>query len=166
MVARFEDDLDDLRSCLGHLQLHTKSLVLLPLNNNPLGDRPGGTHWSLLACIRQSEGAPFAFAHLDSHAPANMPIAADVASRFWPLLTACGDSPSSASSSTGPFPGVEESPCPQQTNSSDCGVFTAMFAEQLALGKAPADIVFTSPYTAASAYRQTLTRRIRELAAE
>lgn len=168
LVARFEDDEDDLRASLGSLRLHEKRLVLLPVNNNPYADRAGGSHWSLLVCAR--DGATVTLHHLDSSRPTNAAAADEVGRRFWPLLVSDGSS-SSSTATPAAYPGVVSSAgCPQQTNNSDCGVMLLLFAEAVATGAtaptAPAIPDGSDPTTACAAHRAELRARIERLARE
>ena len=71
----------DLSPVMAPLQLDAKTLVLLPVSNNPDPDRAqGGSHWSLLAYT------PSRFLHLDSSRGMNQHAAKQLARAAAPYL--------------------------------------------------------------------------------
>lgn len=105
----------DLGLLLGPLDLCSKRLVLLPVNDNPDVESAGGSHWSLLAFYRDGSG----FHHYDSMEGSNAAVARDLVPG---MAVAVGLEP--------PFWVVEEK-APQQCNGYDCGLHVLAVAEAL-----------------------------------
>ncbi|CAH2273286.1 sentrin-specific protease 8 [Pelobates cultripes] len=97
---------------LGPLDLPSKELILLPVNDNA-GSEAGGTHWSLLAYVRQFQS----YLHYDSASGTNAPHARLMARSLSPLLR---DNPC-----------YREENAPTQHNSYDCGMYVVCVAEAL-----------------------------------
>lgn len=154
------------------LRLHERSLVLVPLNDNPFADHAaGGTHWSLLAFRRPPAAAaaevaagtaasgpaapiPVGFSHWDSSNGANARVARKMAAALAPLLT-----PASAGAAA-PVVTVQSPQCLQQSNGYDCGVYCAWFQHALVhqfVAEEPAPLVDTAAAagTAATATSDT-----------
>ncbi|KAM9311815.1 sentrin-specific protease 8 [Gastrophryne carolinensis] len=102
----------ELKECLQPLDLPSKDLVLLPVNDNA-GSEAGGTHWSLLAYLRRSHG----FLHYDSAPGTNAPHARRMAKNLSLLLDGS--------------PRYQEEEAPIQHNSYDCGMYVLCIAEAL-----------------------------------
>ena len=107
----------ELASCLEPLGLSSKRAVLWALNNCASLDAPGGSHWSLLVFLRDSQ----TFYHLDSSAGMNIMAAKDMARRASKLVGKVEEAPA-----------VVEMEVEQQTNGHDCGVFLLLNALRVA----------------------------------
>ncbi|XP_053573283.1 sentrin-specific protease 8 [Bombina bombina] len=94
------------------LALPDKDLILLPVNDNA-GPEAGGTHWSLLAYVRQLHG----FFHYDSSPGTNFRHAQLMARHLSPLL--------------GSNLSYKEEEAPAQHNSYDCGMYVVCIAEAM-----------------------------------
>lgn len=105
----------DLEVLLVPLDLSSKRLVFLAVNNNPDVDSAGGSHWSLLAFYRDGGG----FHHYDSMEGCNADVARDLAMG---MAVVMGMEP--------PFWVVEEK-APQQNNGYDCGLYVLAVVEAL-----------------------------------
>lgn len=177
---------DDLADALKALKLPSRSLVLLPINDNTDPSRvAGGSHWSLLVFDRRGGGEGGhrqCFTHYDSsRGSANRRVAQHVASALAPLLAhakeASAASPSSAASDR---PGadipsqVTEGVAPQQRNGYDCGIHSirtaAVLADWYLAGKdgeirhhLRGSLVKHLAPDAVTAYRGELLRRIQAL---
>lgn len=93
------------------LELPKKDLVLLPVNDNA-GTEAGGTHWSLLAYLRNA----CEFLHYDSAPGTNAPHAQIMARNLSSLLGhSC----------------YREEEAPAQHNSYDCGMYVVCVAQAL-----------------------------------
>lgn len=97
------------------LQVHSKRIILSPVNSNENPDSTGGTHWSLLVYDKSTEK----FQHYDSASPANSSHALSMSHAFEPFLKAKKR--------------VDflEACCPQQINTNDCGMYVICVAEYL-----------------------------------
>ncbi len=96
---------------------HSVSHVFLPINDNRNVElAEGGSHWSLLL-VSLTDGQSF---HYDSLHSANIEEAVTVSAKFSHLLRR-------------PLKFVDVHGTPQQTNSSDCGVYVCMEMEYLLL---------------------------------
>ncbi|CAG8715238.1 5853_t:CDS:1, partial [Cetraspora pellucida] len=95
----------------------TKEIIFLPVNNSSTGGYQGGTgsHWSLLV-YRESNK----FYYYDSAGSMNLSIATKLAENFLQYLKISGSADIN-----------QPTPCPQQRNGSDCGVFTIAFTRCL-----------------------------------
>ncbi|KAM4747629.1 sentrin-specific protease 8 [Rhinophrynus dorsalis] len=94
------------------LDLPNKDLILLPVNDNA-GQEAGGTHWSLLAYVRNVS----LFLHYDSAPGSNARHAHLLARNLSGLL--------------GGKPEYREEDAPVQHNSYDCGMYVVCMAEAL-----------------------------------
>uniref|UniRef100_A0A8C5QTZ7 SUMO peptidase family member, NEDD8 specific n=1 Tax=Leptobrachium leishanense TaxID=445787 RepID=A0A8C5QTZ7_9ANUR len=94
------------------LDLPSKDLILLPVNDNA-GSEAGGTHWSLLAYVRQFQS----YLHYDSAPGTNKPHARLMARSLSALLRG--------------NPAYREENAPAQHNSYDCGMYVVCVAEAL-----------------------------------
>ena len=130
------------------LNLNSKSLVLLPVNNSVSPDTPGGSHWSLLVYERKHQQ----FYHLDSVHQSNRAHAKSMVSKL-ALLPNDGK--------------VIELPCTQQLNGWDCGILVCCHAE-LVLNHHPASIKLLPllPQSSASSQRSRMLQIISNLAAK
>ena len=95
------------------LRLKKVDWVFFPLNNN-LGDREGGSHWSLL--VYQTNGNTFY--HFDSISGMNNRSVAMIIKKLI--------------KNEYKIPEVKYVKCPRQKNGYDCGPFTLMFADNIA----------------------------------
>ncbi|EQC40895.1 hypothetical protein SDRG_01960 [Saprolegnia diclina VS20] len=107
------DDPEDLADLANGLDLHTKALVLLPVNDRS-SFASQGTHWALLV-YRQATNA---FEFYDSSSNHNIDSAYELARV---LLLALGQDPATAT--------VQAMACAQQTNGVDCGIYACLTAE-------------------------------------
>lgn len=118
-VALLSPDVSQFIKCCGKdapeflqpLELPKKDLVLLPVNDNA-GTEAGGTHWSLLAHLRNA----CEFLHYDSAPGTNAPHARLMARNLSSLL---GNSR------------YREEEAPAQHNSYDCGMYVVCVAQAL-----------------------------------
>ena len=101
----------DLAAFVEPLQLAARRGVLLVINDCERPDAPGGSHWSLLACVNKR------FIHYDSMSGGNETAARQMARRLAPLL--------------GCPPRVTDAACSRQQNGYDCGVFALVHAEEV-----------------------------------
>jgi len=90
------------------LNLPSKSLVILPINDSSSFDSPGGSHWSTLIYSRTEK----TFYHLDSMSGINCIEARKTASKL--NLSQLE---------------MVEMKCAKQTNCWDCGIYVCCFAE-------------------------------------
>uniref|UniRef100_H2YV88 Ubiquitin-like protease family profile domain-containing protein n=1 Tax=Ciona savignyi TaxID=51511 RepID=H2YV88_CIOSA len=97
----------DIEGLISPLNLGTKRLIFLPINNNP-DPEAGGSHWSLLVLDQDLN----IFEHYDSYGDTNYLVAVEVASKFSSILKSQ----------------VKKVPTPQQCNGSDCGVYVIKIA--------------------------------------
>jgi sentrin-specific protease 8 len=102
---------DEVAMFLAPLELPSKDLVLITVNDNDTVDQSGGVHWSLLSFIRKHN----AFYHYDSMSKHNTLQAQRIASNLNLLLS---------STETPSFNDID---CPQQSNSYDCGMYTICY---------------------------------------
>ena len=102
---------DEVAVFVAPLELHSKELVLIAVNDNDIADHCGGMHWSLLSFIRKHN----AFCHYDSLSKHNTLQAQRIASNLSSLLS---------STETPSFNDVD---CPQQINGYDCGMYTICY---------------------------------------
>jgi Ulp1 family protease len=95
----------------------TKKIIFLPVNNSSTGGYDGatGSHWSLIV-YRESNK----FYYYDSAGSANLSVATKLAKNFLQYLEISGSADIN-----------QPTPCPQQSNGSDCGVFTIAFTRCL-----------------------------------
>lgn len=98
---------------LQSLELERKELILLPVNDCPEFDIPGGCHWSLLAYNRARKS----FEHFDSAKGHNHSHAKAIASALAPMLSLREVR-------------VVEVDCLQQHNSYDCGLYVMYNLQQ------------------------------------
>jgi sentrin-specific protease 8 len=99
------ESLDEASACfLEPLELNKKDLVLIPLNNNPTSESAGGSHWSLLVFYTRCQTA----VHYDSTG-SNLNEAMEFFKKYQNFFK------------IDKF--IHEKKFPQQTNSSDCGVY-------------------------------------------
>lgn len=103
---------DEISAFVAPLELGSKHVVLVAVNDNDSADRSGGIHWSLLSFVRQHRS----FYHYDSLSKHNTVQAQRIASNLSSLL----------STERSSFQDVE---CPQQVNSYDCGMYTICYAD-------------------------------------
>ncbi|KAI8319691.1 cysteine proteinase, partial [Martensiomyces pterosporus] len=102
--------------------LHTKELIFIPVNNRALGGAgEGGTHWSLLVYVRQSD----TYHYFDSLANRNYRCALLTKRNLSQLLSVYLGGAARE-------PNVVAHSCPQQENDFDCGVFVILFVDLLA----------------------------------
>lgn len=155
-MALFEEG-EDLAAALAALRLHEKSLLLVPVNDNPYADAAaGGSHWTLLSWRRPpsagvtataaGSGAggsawgevPLGFAHWDSARAGsrNGAVAGRLAAALFPLLHPPAAGGGSGGGSGGGAARVTHMTCWQQTNGADCGVFTLLYAGSIAAAHA------------------------------
>ncbi|CAM9750224.1 unnamed protein product [Ectocarpus fasciculatus] len=129
------DDLEEYEDLGRGLELATRSMVFVPVNN-AAGPFSRGSHWSLLVFERGDAGGDkrrsgMRFRHFDSSEGSNRTPAELTAAKFVQMLdekTVGDDKPSRVEH-------VRDAP--QQRNAFDCGMYTILLAERLAL-KAPA----------------------------
>jgi len=95
----------------------SKEIIFLPVNNSSTGGYEGGTgsHWSLLVYRRANE-----FHYYDSAGSMNLTVATNLANNFLKYLEISGSANI-----------IKPASCPQQSNGSDCGVFTIAFTRCL-----------------------------------
>src|SRR6185436_3612355 len=95
----------------------SKKIVFLPVNNSSTGGYKGGTggHWSLLVYKKANE-----FYYYDSYGSMNLSAATTLANNFLKYLEISGSANI-----------IKPISCPQQSNGSDCGVFTIAFTRCL-----------------------------------
>ena len=140
------------------LRADARSLILLAVNNNEDVTRAnGGSHWSLLAMRRASDGA-VAFRHYDSLSRSgNAAVAARVAQT---LAAALGLGRAR----------VEAAPAPQQANGYDCALHALLTAQLLCTNAAreptPQELQTHVTPAAATALRSEMSALIARLAAE
>lgn len=106
----FEDS-ESLKSVLEDIDVSSKDIIFVPVNNNTNIDSPGGSHWSLLVWTRKSG----TFLYLDSMTNYNKSSAIqlkDILGECYSLGT-----------------DIEYIDTPQQKNSYDCGVFVLCFIQ-------------------------------------
>lgn len=120
MMLQCDDD-DEYAELGRGLQVHSRKICFLPVNDN---QEFGGdcSHWSLLVyhCAARS------FEHYDSSAGHNTQAAQHVSETFQTLLKA-----SSAMDPTGRASFQNVRGCPQQRNGYDCGMYVLRLAEYL-----------------------------------
>ncbi|PAA51599.1 hypothetical protein BOX15_Mlig008367g1, partial [Macrostomum lignano] len=124
----------DLRASAG--SSNTRGLLGV-VSDSDSPDQPGGTHWSLLAIryVANSNATNGACRivdalHFDSLSGNNRHSAADLAAALHPALCDCPNA----------LPTVREAAgCARQANSSDCGAFVLLYAEQLVDAASPDD---------------------------
>jgi len=97
----------ELTSCLEPLGLSSKCAVMWALNNCASLEAPGGSHWSLLVFVRDSQ----TFYHLDSSTGMNNLVAKEMAGKAAKLVGAVEQA------------SVIEMNVEQQSNGHDCGLF-------------------------------------------
>ncbi|XP_062516455.1 sentrin-specific protease 8-like [Corticium candelabrum] len=102
---------NDVTEFMAPLELSSKEVVLIPVNDNDDAERSGGVHWSLLSFIRKTNS----FCHYDSLLKLNTEQAQRIADKLRFCLLP--DKP----------PSFQDVDCPQQTNSYDCGMYTICF---------------------------------------
>lgn len=109
-------DPDDLRGFVAALKLDDKGLVIFPVNNNDdVGQAEGGSHWSLLAYVREAN----LFVHHDSSGRMNEPCARQLHNAVVRCLSV----------SDAKF--LHCSGSPQQLNGYDCGLFVTATARAI-----------------------------------
>ena len=100
---------------IGDLNLDSKALIFIPVNDHQDVEKSGGSHWSLLVFCR-----PTAICYyFDSSHGSNKKSAMEIFYKFKPLFK-CEAAK------------VEEQPTPQQPNGYDCGVYVMSFTEYIA----------------------------------
>ena len=99
---------EDAASMIEPLDLQSKSLIILPINDSSSFDSPGGSHWSLLVYC----SADKTFYHLDSMFGINFDEACMTAAKL-------NLSKSKTIALT----------CARQTNGWDCGIYVCCYAE-------------------------------------
>mmetsp|Transcript_102080 Transcript_102080/g.288285 ORF Transcript_102080/g.288285 Transcript_102080/m.288285 type:complete len:214 (+) Transcript_102080:97-738(+) len=137
-----EEDAEDLQDGLDPLDLPSRSLVVVPVNDRAERGSDGGSHWSVLALQRDEGDAVRAF-YFDSMGTSNLPQARQIARKMVPAMC-----PGSTQSE------VRVCDAGKQDNSCDCGVFSLLFAEALARG--------TDPASATPGQASALRRRMHE----
>lgn len=115
-------DGDDLKECMAPLELETKELLFIPVNNATASDISSttvdrGSHWSLLVIDRRLFPTVL---HYDSSHESNSKVARRLLQKITPLLSL--EKPVSFANAQG---------VAQQENGSDCGVFMCCFVDFL-----------------------------------
>lgn len=112
-------DQADFRQTLAQLELATKDVILLAINNNQeLETYGGGTHWSLLVCFRGEEFPEAKFLHFDSANGSNNEYAQHLTNLLSEGLL-------------GKRLDMIQESSPQQVNGWDCGVYVLGVAKCL-----------------------------------
>ncbi|XP_064633000.1 sentrin-specific protease 8-like [Lineus longissimus] len=117
------------------LELHTKKLVFLAVNDSTDASQAGGSHWSLLVFSRK-DGI---ISHYDSNHGYNEAAARSIAKKIYPYLRAYGEVE------------YQEALTPQQNNCYDCGIYVVSVTECLCMKylesfKSPLDEFVTPGY--------------------
>ncbi|XP_077986256.1 sentrin-specific protease 8-like [Glandiceps talaboti] len=107
----------DLGIFLEPLNLESKKLVFLAVNDNESCDTVGGSHWSLLVFYREKE----TFEHYDSGGTCNSQIAASLSDKLTSYVKA----------GAGTKMNFTNMDSPHQTNGHDCGLFVICNTEHL-----------------------------------
>jgi len=100
------------------LDLPDMKFIIVPVNNSVSHYHMGGTHWSTMVYSKEC-GKIF---YLDSLGDYNKSHAVKVQRKIGIHLQAFKDAP------------IESVPCPQQTNSYDCGMYAICYAEEICKG--------------------------------
>ncbi|KAJ3158347.1 SUMO1 sentrin specific peptidase 8 [Irineochytrium annulatum] len=109
-------DTAHLEAVVGGLNLHTKEIIFIPINDNE-GAGAGGGHWSLMVYHRPTD----AFYYYDSMGKYNVGTAKRTKERLYPVI--------SHARAGGVFYEVDT---PPQINGYDCGVYVIAITDLLA----------------------------------
>ncbi|KAG8319506.1 hypothetical protein J6590_090586 [Homalodisca vitripennis] len=107
--------LEDIDYLIEDLNLTQKTSIIIPVNNSPAIDIPGGSgsHWSLLLYIKDQHK----YVHFDSAGSANFEHALLIACKLNTHMGIKNDV------------NISAIPVPKQSNGQDCGVYMVMFTE-------------------------------------
>lgn len=97
------------------LNLETKDLVIMPVNDHVASDESGGSHWSLLLYAR----SPNSFYHYDSLNDSNYNHALTVSQNIREALNCNG------------YPYNINCVCSQQRNAIDCGIYVILYCRKI-----------------------------------
>jgi sentrin-specific protease 8 len=115
---------------LDPLEVLKTEVIIFPINNNSTATIAGGSHWSIMAIYKNEHR----FVHYDSFHSANKEIAIKIYNKFKSYFQ-CNHF-------------HEEITCPQQSNTSDCGVYLLAIADAIAnslLTKTSLDLTRITP---------------------
>jgi len=129
-VMMHETDKEDLQDIVDGCQLVGKEphLVFFPVNNAGVNISSKGSHWSLLVF----DGSQGQFISFDSMNGSNQQAAALLAKQLLPFMTRQTEEADQKDQKQHSGEKLICANCPQQTNSSDCGVYTLAISRFLA----------------------------------
>eukprot|EP00003_Mantamonas_plastica_P020605 TRINITY_DN3319_c1_g1_i14.p1 TRINITY_DN3319_c1_g1~~TRINITY_DN3319_c1_g1_i14.p1 ORF type:complete len:223 (-),score=48.09 TRINITY_DN3319_c1_g1_i14:24-692(-) len=124
MMMSFLNDVQECAIALEPLDLASRQVIVIPVNNNQSIEKMGGSHWAVMVFKRDDN----VFEYYDSMNGSNLRSAQRIAKKVIPFLGVDEDQGVS----------VVEMESPQQQNSYDCGMFVigvTLYIVQEYLGK-------------------------------
>ena len=114
-ILKLNEDVNQLAECfLNPLEANNKDVVIFPINNNSEPLSAGGSHWSLLVIYKKLQK----FIHYDSLHSSNKNIAFEIFNKLKSYFNCKAFE--------------NEINCPQQINTSDCGVYLLAYSDAVA----------------------------------
>jgi sentrin-specific protease 8 len=114
-LLSFLEDPEEVKEALGALDLASRELIFIPINNNSDVSKAGGSHWSTLIYHRKSN----CLYYMDSAGSYNLLAARRTAEKLTAVLIVKSK------------PGFNIINTPQQMNGYDCGGFVLSICEEI-----------------------------------
>ena len=114
-ILKITNDMNQLVEVfLDPLEVLKREIIIFPINNNSTAATAGGSHWSIMAIYKNEQK----FVHYDSFHSANKEIAVKIYNKFKSYFQ-CNQF-------------YDDITCPQQCNTSDCGVYLLAISDSIA----------------------------------